>query len=87
MGNDVLGFEEIDQTQVVLVGGKGASLGELARIEYYTTKDHLGDQGGEAIYNHPFKKKGRPFLIYDTRNGLLYVSGGQYTLPDEGITH
>jgi rifampicin phosphotransferase len=33
MGNDVLGFEEIDQTQVALVGGKGASLGELARID------------------------------------------------------
>ena len=33
MGNDVVGFEEIDQTQVALVGGKGASLGELARID------------------------------------------------------
>jgi rifampicin phosphotransferase len=33
MGNDVLGFEEIDQTQVALVGGKGASLGELTRID------------------------------------------------------
>jgi phosphoenolpyruvate synthase/pyruvate phosphate dikinase len=33
MGNDVLGFEEIDQTQVALAGGKGASLGELARID------------------------------------------------------
>jgi len=33
MGNDVLDFEEIDQTQVALVGGKGASLGELARID------------------------------------------------------
>jgi pyruvate,water dikinase len=29
----VLGLEEIDQTQVALVGGKGAHLGELARIE------------------------------------------------------
>jgi rifampicin phosphotransferase len=29
----VLGFEEIDQTQVALVGGKGAHLGELSRIE------------------------------------------------------
>lgn len=28
----VLGFEEIDQTQVALVGGKGANLGELSRI-------------------------------------------------------
>src|SRR5438105_15241838 len=33
MGCYVLGFEEIDQTQVALVGGKGAHLGELSRIE------------------------------------------------------
>ena len=33
MGDYVLGFEEIDLTQVAVVGGKGAHLGELARIE------------------------------------------------------
>jgi rifampicin phosphotransferase len=33
MGKDVLGFGEIDQTRGALVGGKGASLGELARID------------------------------------------------------
>src|SRR3984893_7999549 len=33
MGCDVLGFLEIDQTQIALVGGKGANLGELSRIE------------------------------------------------------
>ena len=33
MGGYVLGFQEIDQTQVELVGGKGAHLGELSRIE------------------------------------------------------
>jgi rifampicin phosphotransferase len=33
MGRYVLSFEEIDQTQVALVGGKGAHLGELSRIE------------------------------------------------------
>ena len=33
MTSYVLGFEEIDQTQVALVGGKGAHLGELFRIE------------------------------------------------------
>ena len=33
MGNDVVGFEELDRTQVALVGGKGANLGELARID------------------------------------------------------
>jgi phosphoenolpyruvate synthase/pyruvate phosphate dikinase len=29
----VMGLEEIDQTQVALVGGKGANLGELSRID------------------------------------------------------
>ena len=32
-GRYVLGLEEIDQTQVALVGGKGAHLGELMRID------------------------------------------------------
>jgi rifampicin phosphotransferase len=32
MGCYVLGFQEIDQTQVAVVGGKGANLGELSRI-------------------------------------------------------
>ena len=33
MGRYVLGFEEIDQTQVAVAGGKGAHLGEVSRIE------------------------------------------------------
>src|SRR5256884_6334271 len=33
MGSYVLGFQEIDQTQVAVVGGKGAHLGEVSRIE------------------------------------------------------
>jgi len=33
MSSYVLGFQEIDQTQVAVVGGKGAQLGELSRIE------------------------------------------------------
>ncbi|HEX6844445.1 MAG TPA: PEP/pyruvate-binding domain-containing protein, partial [Actinomycetota bacterium] len=33
MDSDVLGFEEIDRTQVAVVGGKGANLGELSRLE------------------------------------------------------
>jgi rifampicin phosphotransferase len=33
MGSYVMDFEEIDRTQVAVVGGKGAHLGELARIE------------------------------------------------------
>src|SRR3954452_11248633 len=32
MGRYVLDFQEIDQRQVAIVGGKGAHLGELSRI-------------------------------------------------------
>jgi rifampicin phosphotransferase len=33
MGCYVVGFQEIDQTHAAIVGGKGAHLGELSRIE------------------------------------------------------
>src|SRR3712207_4988177 len=33
MGRYVLELREIDQTQVAVVGGKGAHLGELSRVE------------------------------------------------------
>ncbi len=33
MGRYVLGFQEIDRTLVAVVGGKGAHLGELSRID------------------------------------------------------
>ncbi len=33
LGDFVLGFQEIDQTQIAVVGGKGANLGELSRID------------------------------------------------------
>ncbi|MEB2280753.1 phosphoenolpyruvate synthase [Lysinibacillus xylanilyticus] len=33
MSSLVLGFQEIDKTQLLLVGGKGANLGELSKIE------------------------------------------------------
>jgi phosphoenolpyruvate synthase/pyruvate phosphate dikinase len=33
MSSYVLGFQEIDKTEFMGVGGKGANLGELARIE------------------------------------------------------
>ena len=33
MGSLVLGFQEIDKTQLLLAGGKGANLGELSKIQ------------------------------------------------------
>ena len=33
MNSYVLGFQEIDKTKLMVVGGKGLNLGELSRIE------------------------------------------------------
>jgi pyruvate,water dikinase len=33
MSSYVLGFEDIDKTKIIVVGGKGASLGEVSKVE------------------------------------------------------
>lgn len=76
-------------------------LGEVIKIWYYTTKDHLGDQGGEATYHHKTgeerryrdkefgvvrgRKVPRPRLVYDVLNEQLQFAGGEYTIEVEGI--
>ena len=39
MNSFVLGFQDIDKSKLSLVGGKGANLGELSRIEGITVPD------------------------------------------------
>ena len=74
-------------------------LGEVTKLWYFTTKDHLGEQGGEASYHHTLseEKKTRmaywfgecrvpkPRLLYDTLNQSLAFAGGEYTVEPEGI--
>jgi hypothetical protein len=59
-------------------------LGELKQVEYFTTKDHLGSEGGEAIYQHKFSKP-LPTVIYDVLNEQLEIAGGKYVILPEGI--
>lgn len=62
MGSFVFGFQDIDKTKLKIVGGKGANLGELARIEGI----HVPD--GFCISTEAFKR-----IIGETPliNGLL----------------
>ncbi len=50
MGRCVLDFKEIDQTQVAVVGGKGALLGELSRIE------GIRVPAGFCVTTHAFRR-------------------------------
>jgi hypothetical protein len=73
------------------------TLGQVKAIEYFTTKDHLGDEGGTATYVHRFRTTNEngqhvtiriaryPDLIYRTLDKQLEFSGGSYTILPEGI--
>jgi rifampicin phosphotransferase len=50
MSSYVLGFQHIDKTQILVVGGKGANLGELSRIEGIRVPD------GFCISTEAFKR-------------------------------
>jgi hypothetical protein len=60
------------------------TLGEVVAIEYFTRKDHLGEDGGTATYVHRFHKP-YPILIYHTIDKTLEFSGGSYEVLPEGI--
>lgn len=46
-------------------------LGKVHRVYYYTVKDHLGDDGGEAIYNHRFGGRRPASQLNPSRRGSL----------------
>src|SRR6266480_2357178 len=50
MSSYVLGFQDIDQTKLMVVGGKGANLGELSKIEGIRVPD------GFCISTEAFKR-------------------------------
>lgn len=101
-----------DKNQLFIVGGDQSvtlsdfgirnpheteTLGEVVKIEYFTDKEHLGSEGGTAIYTHKFRTtndNGRhatvrmarnPDLIYHLRDEHLEFSGGSYEIKAEGI--
>lgn len=73
------------------------TLGKATLIDYHTTKDHLGDEGGTATYSHKFRmtnENGKhvtvriaryPDVIYFVRDKQLVFSGGSYEIRAEGI--
>lgn len=73
------------------------TLGKVTMLDYFTRKDHLGDEGGTAVYRHKFRtvnEDGRPVtvkilrypdLIYFVRDEHLVFSGGDYEILAEGI--
>lgn len=75
------------------------TLGVVKVIDYFTTKKHLGRDGGTAVYVHRFRTEERggrtvivkilrwPDAIYFVRDKRIVFSGGSYTILPEGIDH
>lgn len=107
----ILAFNEA-KNQLFIVGGDQSvnlrefgitspheveTLGQVEKIGYLTRKDHLGTEGGTALYLHKFrttnehgrhvtiKTTRRPDLIYYVLDERLVFSGGSYEIIPEGI--
>ncbi len=101
-----------DKNQLFIVGGDQSvnladfgirnpheteTLGEVSKIEYFTDKEHLGSEGGTAVYVHKFRTTNEngqhktvrtascPELIYHLRDERLEFAGGSYEIRAEGI--
>lgn len=73
------------------------TLGKVTVIDYHTSKDHLGSEGGTAVYRHKLRTTNQngqhvtvkvaryPDLIYRVRDEQLEFSGGSYEILAEGI--
>ena len=73
------------------------TLGKVIDVDYETNKVHLGDEGGEAVYHHKFRRTREgdaevkvhwaryPDLIYYVLDQRMEFSGGSYELIAEGI--
>lgn len=90
------GDQSIDLAEFAIHGTHDfEDLGEVLEIRYYTVKEHLGKQGGEAEFYHHFgeedKANGdrprRPRLRYSTRDSMFSFVGGAYTIEAEGISN
>jgi pyruvate,water dikinase len=75
----VLGFDEVDETQIAAVGGKGAALGELARIAgirvpggFCVTTDALGRVRAETSIDDRLDRLSR--LDADDREAIRALS-------------
>jgi hypothetical protein len=97
-------FIEGGNQKVTLPGKFGVSpnhelvtLGKCITDEYFTRKDHLGEDGGTAVYAHDFgttiqngrhvkvKEAELPDVNYRVRDEQLEFSGGSYIVRAEGI--
>jgi hypothetical protein len=73
------------------------TLGKVVALDYFTTKTHLGSEGGTAVYAHKLRTTNEngqhvtvviaryPDLIYRVLDQQLEFSGGSYEIRAEGI--
>jgi hypothetical protein len=70
-----------------LFNGPARSLGKVSKVEYESSKPHLGYKGPIIWFHHMGERGGtKPTLHADGKGGLVF-KGGNYTLTRRGIEH
>lgn len=70
-----------------LFGGAARSFGKVKKVEYESSKPHLGYKGPIIWFHHMGERGGtKPTLHADGKGGLVF-KGGNYTLTERGIEH
>lgn len=70
-----------------LFNGPARSFGKVKKVEYESSKPHLGYAGPIIWFHHMGEKGGvKPTLHADGKGGLVF-KGGNYTLTERGIEH
>lgn len=59
--------------------------GEIDRIEYETSKPHLGQHKRSIYYHQLGEETGKRPMLHIDRDGLLKIRGGAYRLEADGI--
>lgn len=74
-------------TNAPLYSGPARSFGKVTKVEYESSKPHLGYRGPIIWFHHMGEKGGtKPTLHADGKGGLKF-KGGNYTLTTRGIEH
>lgn len=74
-------------TNAPLFEGPARSFGKVTKVEYESSKPHLGYKGPIIWFHHMGERGGtKPTLHADGKGGLKF-RGGRYTLTTRGIEH
>lgn len=86
-GDQALSDSELQHLNIEDADKDHLTIGSVGQIRYFTRKGFHNFDPIEYVHNFGEEGGSYPTLHYDTRNNLLYLSGGSYVVKPEGIVN